>query len=752
MRHWEIGNEPNLSFFWSGTAAEYARYLQVADLVVHFVDPAATVVHGGIADTAGAVDWYRRFLAALAARAPGSGPARPDGGFFDAAAWHWYTYPRELAEGPASARSLLAERGLSKPIWVTEMGVPVWDDYPGPCWDPASPHRATQLEQSAYLWQAMTEAVASDVAVTIAFQAYDDCGNGPASYDAFGLVRNHASNQCWQPPGQPCWRLDPALAGTPRPAFDAYRVAARELAGASLLWRPAAADGWQRVLFYRPPGERVMVLWNTARETRTVEVFATGPGGTVLEAAGDGRIAARSVTPSGGKYTLRLLGATNRNTPGGGAPAMAGHPVFVVEHDAAAPFRSEIAPLPPVSPTTFDLVARAADGGTGVGAVQLWTATVDPAVGGAWTPLGDERPWPASPLSGEATFPFVGDPGVTYYFAASARDRAGNAAAAPAAAQAVTRIDGAGPTASATAPAPAATRTPTAPPTHTAVPSASPSPTLNPLPSETPTPIHVVARLYLPVAAGSTGRAPSCMPTGAIPDDRTTTNGCGAGAASGDRWVRGRVRRRAGDRRRRAGGRLVANAIARSVAGRRPGDVRRRRGCCRPAAGGAPQRHRARPDDGRHRRGRAAARIRERARDDHRVRRLPVPELPPVRAERPAGDQGPVDPVGLRAHRVPRLHRVRRRVPAGGGGGHCAGEQGHYWRFHDGLFELRRAGDKLDVAHLAGLAKAIGMDPTAFSSCMDAHRYRAVIEATTQSAKDQGFEGTPTYLINGRKV
>lgn len=83
---------------------------------------------------------------------------------------------------------------------------------------------------------------------------------------------------------------------------------------------------------------------------------------------------------------------------------------------------------------------------------------------------------------------------------------------------------------------------------------------------------------------------------------------------------------------------------------------------------------------------------------------------------------------------------------------HCAGEQGHYWRFHDGLFEMRRAGDKLDVAHLAGLAKAIGMDPTAFSSCMDAHRYRAVIEATTQSAKDQGFEGTPTYLINGRKV
>ncbi|MEO8082433.1 MAG: thioredoxin domain-containing protein [Ardenticatenales bacterium] len=83
---------------------------------------------------------------------------------------------------------------------------------------------------------------------------------------------------------------------------------------------------------------------------------------------------------------------------------------------------------------------------------------------------------------------------------------------------------------------------------------------------------------------------------------------------------------------------------------------------------------------------------------------------------------------------------------------HCAGEQGHFWRFHDGLFELRRAGDPLDIAHMLGLATAIGMDAGALSACVDAHRYKAEVEATTQSAKDQGFEGTPTYLINGRKV
>ncbi|MEO8082432.1 MAG: hypothetical protein ABI780_01280 [Ardenticatenales bacterium] len=544
VRAWEIGNEPNLSFFWSGTAAEYARYLQVADLAVHFVDSQATVLHGGIADTSGATAWYRQFMAALASRAAGSAAlAERYGWFFDAAAWHWYTYPRLLVDGPTSARALLAEHGLTKPIWVTEMGVPVWDDYPGPCWDARSPHRATQKEQSAYLWQSLTEGVASDVAVMIAFQAYDDCGNGPASYDAFGLVRNHASNQCWQPPAQTCWRFDPATAGVPRPAFDAFRTAARELAGATLLWRPAAADGWQRVLFYRPPQDRVMVLWNTTRDPLTVDVFSTGPAGTVFEAADDGRIVERAAAPAGGKYALRLPGATNRNTPGSGAAAMAGHPVIVVERDTAAPFRSEVVPLPPTSPTAFDLVVRAADGGTGVGAVQLWAATADPAAGGAWAPFGPERAWPASPLSGEAPFGFVGTPGTTYYFAVSARDRAGNRAVAPAVAQAWTRIDGVGPPPTAgppptptrsptptstTAPVPSATASPSAaptaspsrthtpPPSPTATDSPTPSvtptpsitstPSITPTPSDTPTPtatrtpIHVVARCYLPVA------------------------------------------------------------------------------------------------------------------------------------------------------------------------------------------------------------------------------------------------------------
>lgn len=229
------------------------------------------------------------------------------------------------------------------------MGVPIWSEHPGPCWDPVSPWRASSAEQSVYLWQAFTEGRAAGVEVMFVFQLYDDCGNGPVSYDAFGLVRNHASNQCWTPPeGQPCWRLDAAGAGTPRPAYQTLQAAAQILANTELLWRPPReADFWQRVLLYQPPDRRVMVLWNLLRADRTVEVFGTGREAEVLTLDADGRLQRRVATPTAGRHTLTLPGATNRNNPGNQAAVMAGRPVIVVERDTSGPFRAVVEPLPP---------------------------------------------------------------------------------------------------------------------------------------------------------------------------------------------------------------------------------------------------------------------------------------------------------------------------------------------------------------------------------------------------------------------
>lgn len=464
---WEIGNEPNLAHFWSGSADQFARYQEVAWRVIERRDPAARVLHGGIADDAGAADWYRSFLASVARRLQA---ARLDPALelpFDAAAWHWYVYPSLLQTGPPRARQLLAERGLPpRPVWVTELGVPVWNEHPGPCWDPVSPWRATVQEQAGYLWQAYAEALAAGVEALFFFQLYDDCGNGPSSYDAFGLLRNHGSNQCWTPPeGQACWVRDPQRDGRPRPAFAAHRAWSEQMAGATLLWRPPREDNFtQRLLFYRPPDLRVSVLWNLLRSDQSISFFATGPAGTLWSLGPDGQAISQAVVPESGRYAIALAGATNRNNPGNQSAVMAGLPKLLVERDTAAPFRASVDPLPEKSAGRVLLTLRAADGGTGIGRWELLGAEGE----GCRAPVTWRRlaevAWTADPLAGE--IPWAGDyePGQAPCFALRAADRAGNWTLAPEAPQAQTLIDGA---AGGTAVA-------------TAVPTASPSPAPRP--------------------------------------------------------------------------------------------------------------------------------------------------------------------------------------------------------------------------------------------------------------------------------
>ena len=50
VRAWQVGNEPNLPNFWRGTPADYVRLLEVAALVIRWLDPAATIVHNGQSD------------------------------------------------------------------------------------------------------------------------------------------------------------------------------------------------------------------------------------------------------------------------------------------------------------------------------------------------------------------------------------------------------------------------------------------------------------------------------------------------------------------------------------------------------------------------------------------------------------------------------------------------------------------------------------------------------------------------------
>lgn len=477
VRAWEIGNEPNLRHFWAGTPAEYVRLLEVAYLAIEFLDPAATVVHGGIADDAAAAAWHAAFLDALVARRAASPlPARYNA-YSDRTVWHWYTVPSKLLAPPALARAQRRERGLPDvPLWVTEVGVPVWSEHPGPCWDPASPRRVSLAEQSAFVWQALAEGVAAGAELLVWFQLVDDCGNGPASFDAFGLVRNPQGAGCWShPPGNPgCWNVEPAVAGTPRPAYDAFRHAVGALTGA----RPAGAlsgPGWRGVALARG-GQRVNVAWATGPGGASAVLPAAGARPRAIDESGAVSDAATGAGPDG--VRVALPGATNRNGPGGapmvdgrpvmvgggaaaagaaGAPAAAGAtgsaaaapapaagPPRAAIADAAPPYIAVVGVLPPESAPLLELRVAAGDADGRLGQYAVYYAQgAAPQRAEDWTPWVGPLAWPGAPALGEVTVPFFGFPGATYHFAATAADAAGNWTALPGRPQASTRIAGA---------------------------------------------------------------------------------------------------------------------------------------------------------------------------------------------------------------------------------------------------------------------------------------------------------------------
>ncbi len=476
---WEIGNEPNIHPYWRDRPEDFARYLEVAYLTIKRRDPAAVVLHGSMADDVAAEDWFRRFLVALKQRAADGPQPWAASHFFDKTGWHWYRSPAHLQTGPARARAILAEAGLPpKPVWVTETGVPVWNEHPGPCWDSASPGRATTEEQAGFVWQTLAEAYASGVELVILFQLYDDCGNGPKSYDAFGLVRNPLGSACWEGAAAACWRADPALAGRPRPAYQAFALAARLLAGARYLRQsPAAGRGWRSVVF-QAGDRRSTVLWSTGGATSAV-VPAAAAQARLHRVTATG-VESLALGARDGAFTVPLPAVSNHNGMGG-RPIMAGVPVILEElgvagsggtagegpaaegaegpSDAGAadpaddldpPVLAVVEPLPERSPAgDLSLAVVAGDAGSGLAAWILYVAEGEdpPLRPEDWRPVEGLRPWTAAPAAGRVSATLRLEPGRRYHFAAQAGDRAGNWTPLPPYSQASTRtvLTGRGP-------------------------------------------------------------------------------------------------------------------------------------------------------------------------------------------------------------------------------------------------------------------------------------------------------------------
>lgn len=407
VRHWQIWNEPDLCHFWSGSAQEYARLLKVAYLVIKQGDPHAVVVWAGLAHFA-----QPGFLPTLldTLRADPLAPAH--GGFFDAAASHHYSLSWQSFDYTNRVRLALARRGWDdKPIWITESGVPVCDDFPGPACP--SPWRATPAEQAAYIWQNIAYTrIAGGTGPIFHFMLHDDCGNVVAvdSPDGFGLVKNEASSFC-----------SPEQA-TPRPAYRAFQLAIEQLSDTRLIWADIQGGAVRRAAFFHPAsGERRTMLWSILPDTGAA---GAGVMGNLAPVSGEGATllgldgATTPLAAEGGVYAVPLAGGTNRNWPnasGGYDMGIYGPPVLIIERDETPPNVS-ITPLPPQSAPEFTLQWQATDLGSGVAQVGLWFQRD----GGEWQLWAGDLPASGSRL-------FLGEAGSRYAFTLTALDGAGNA-------------------------------------------------------------------------------------------------------------------------------------------------------------------------------------------------------------------------------------------------------------------------------------------------------------------------------------
>ncbi|MCC6616742.1 MAG: hypothetical protein IT320_24930 [Anaerolineae bacterium] len=317
VRVWEIWNEPDYATFWGGTVSEYARLLKVAYLVIHSVDPEATVMVGGLLyPTRG------NFLAQVLSIFNDDPAPEDHNWYMDAVALHNYGDSWRSGWLTLVVRQTLIEYGLERPIWITETGVPIWDDYPGPMWTKDDPQSrellATADQQAAFVVQSAAYAWAEGAQVIIYHQLYDDCGNQPpgtdfapsannlcrpgeiCAGDVFGIYRNPDNAICFSRHPEP---------DTARPVASAYALLADVFGTASFSRRgiidDVREDGAALVTFSRPAThERIVVIWNTLEEPLELSLPAEDEQATLFTVSGE-----RQLTATDEAYTLRLPAA-----------------------------------------------------------------------------------------------------------------------------------------------------------------------------------------------------------------------------------------------------------------------------------------------------------------------------------------------------------------------------------------------------------------------------------------------------------
>jgi protein-disulfide isomerase len=84
---------------------------------------------------------------------------------------------------------------------------------------------------------------------------------------------------------------------------------------------------------------------------------------------------------------------------------------------------------------------------------------------------------------------------------------------------------------------------------------------------------------------------------------------------------------------------------------------------------------------------------------------------------------------------------------------HCAQDQGQFWAYHDLLYQSTSEEEaRYSRKQLDGFARKLNLDMTAFSQCLDSHKYQTFVITSSQEARSMGFRVIPVLLINQQVV
>lgn len=80
----------------------------------------------------------------------------------------------------------------------------------------------------------------------------------------------------------------------------------------------------------------------------------------------------------------------------------------------------------------------------------------------------------------------------------------------------------------------------------------------------------------------------------------------------------------------------------------------------------------------------------------------------------------------------------------------CAAEQGGnqmFWKYVDEVYATTNSNDSLDLGELPRIAEDLGLDVTAFNSCLSSGKYSKLIDRSVEEAVKAGARGTPYSII-----